>query len=651
MRRPLRFVALAALVALTGVGAMPSAMPTVPPLRGTALAQQALTWACSKQAHDGAPPVAGSHAREPLRRNGRELGTRDRIRLARGGVLEIRRIIADRQPRAVLLRFDEAVDGIERPRWLVTTQPDCAVREVLRLRYASSGAPVSIDRFAADMQTLISSELLDAPVPAAAVWPDPGTRAAQVVRVASVDSGVNYSLPLVAARLARDASGQALGYDFRDMDSRPFDHDVRGSPFFVQRHGTRTAYLMLAEAPVATLVPYRFPRGHMARMADLVGAAQAAGVRIMNLSLGGPDPTPWRAFEAAARAASDILFVVSAGNDGRDLDEMPIYPAALGLPNLVSVTSADDDGRLARGSNWGATTVDLLVAAETAVSIGFDGHARFVAGSSYAAPRVAALAACLAAADPDADGAALRGALLALATPGAGGRVAAGYIGEDVLRGRRGACPAEHDGPTLRSREHRRIGARPDSAQQQRRRETNGWNTLQMTPELVVFESGRWSAEAALAALDEAAGLLAQCAINVDSVLLTTLAVPREQRLLDSRWSGRLLRAADVRRPAAVFVDDTLHSPAFEAEAVSVGNGKLRPDMVGSVWLTAGMSDAGVALAHELVHLLSNTGSHDSNATNLMHERTDGQATRLRDDQCDRARHVGQAFGWLDIRQ
>ena len=69
----------------------------------------------------------------------------------------------------------------------------------------------------------------------------------------------------------------AIGTSFWDMDARPFDsHPVR-SVFFPQRHGTRTASIIVREAPDTRLVFYRYPRGDMARMRELIAHAANAG--------------------------------------------------------------------------------------------------------------------------------------------------------------------------------------------------------------------------------------------------------------------------------------------------------------------------------------------------------------------------------------
>jgi hypothetical protein len=48
-----------------------------------------------------------------------------------------------------------------------------------------------------------------------------------------------------------------------------------------------------------------------------------------------------------------MLFVVAAGNYGRNIDDQPLYPAAFTLANMVVVTSATADGRLTYGVDWG----------------------------------------------------------------------------------------------------------------------------------------------------------------------------------------------------------------------------------------------------------------------------------------------------------
>ena len=117
-----------------------------------------------------------------------------------------------------------------------------------------------------------------------------------------------------------------------------------------------------------------------------------------------------------------MLFIISAGNNGRDIDQVPVYPAAMDLPNTIVVTSSTLDGRLAQGSNWGATHVDIMVPGERVDVIDHRGTVGKASGSSFAVPRVSALAVRLLAANPDWHGPSLRDAILKRARPLGGPR-------------------------------------------------------------------------------------------------------------------------------------------------------------------------------------------------------------------------------------
>ncbi len=308
-----------------------------------------------------------------------------------------------------------------RPSFQAIADGGCKVRSGRAIR-ADGDAWRYLDQLEADLQTLKWTEVLQAP------WPegrDPGG-----IRVALVDSGLAYDLPLFRGRLARDGEGTPLGYDYWDLDPWPYDGDVSRGPFLPIRHGTAVASILAREAPGAALIPFRYPRPEMSRMADLVARAAKAGARILAMPLGSRKSGDWRAFERALRGR-DILAVVSAGNDGRDIDKDPVYPAALTLENILTVTSADAFGRLASGSNWGAEAVDVMLPAENLEIIDFRGASGRASGSSYAVPRLAALAARILARDPGLNAAELKARILARATPSPferKGVVSAGWI-------------------------------------------------------------------------------------------------------------------------------------------------------------------------------------------------------------------------------
>ena len=512
------------------------------------------------------------------------------------------------------------------PRLLAVVGPDCRIQFGRALAPASDGQGQDLLMLDGALQPTGQREPQDPPPPPGR---DPGG-----VTVAMVDSGVNYTLPEIAPGLARSRDGQLLGYDFWDDDPRPFDANPAHSPFFPQRHGTRIASILMREAPDSRLVVYRYPRPAMERMSELVEHAADTGVRVVNLSLGSNRIEDWQAFAEAARRHPEILFIASAGNNGRDLDLEPVYPAALDLDNLITVTSGDGAGQLAEGSNWGAERVDLIVPGEQQPVLGFDGTVRSVSGSSYAAPRATALAARLLGAHPDWDSSRLKAAIFALAVPQTGDRLVAGGVITD---------PAVVDLGEASMRPHfvpeRPDGLAPPSAE-----------SLWLDPLVVILDGAGWARERVDAILNQAADVLAQCAIVFRPSDIQWLRTP--DRWLDFDWetASDLLRMLPPTAGRVVFLRDTRQQPAFGAMTLGTGNTRERPDLRHSVWVTRYTRDAGVALAHELFHLLSDHGVHVTEPDNLMQASTAPEHTRLSPNQCREARRVGVANGLLQDR-
>jgi subtilisin family serine protease len=332
-------------------------------------------------------------------------------------------------PDYVTARYDAG--ELEQPLLTATAHAGCIIDTARRLSYDDAGRPEWLQDLDGTLRPIGEPEPLNPPVPAGH---DPSG-----VPVGLVDTGVNYLLPDIASRLARDPAGEILGYDYWDLDRRPFDVSSIPDPFFPTRHGTEIADLVLDRAPVAKLLPYRYPRPEMTRMPALIADAAARGVRLMNVSLDGLDREDWLPFLAAATAHREILFMVAAGNYDRNIDQQPVYPAAFDLENMIVVTSATREGLLTMGVNWGPASVDLMVPGENLLVLDFDGERRLVSGSSYAAARVTALAACLLAEHPEWPTAMLKAAILQQAKVGESGVVGSGFIPDGVL-GSQGAC-------------------------------------------------------------------------------------------------------------------------------------------------------------------------------------------------------------------
>jgi len=477
----------------------------------------------------------------------------------------------------------------------------------------------------------------DPPIPEAESRPSGNSATGQErIRVALVDSGVNYTLPGIAKALARDDDGQLIGYDFWDMDDRPFDaHPARGGRLV--RHGTKTASVLIREAPEARLVPYRYPRPDMRRMADLIAHSKRHDVRIIGLPLGGNRPEEWAAFEQAASDNPDILFVASAGNNARDIDQLPVYPASLGLHNLLVVSSADDFVRPAEGVNWGRSSVDYLVPAEQIPVIEFDGTDGIASGSSYAVPRLVALGARLLAQHPEWQADQLRAEFRRRFADGsAPQQVARGYVSDPL---------------TLDPEQAIRVMQKKVLALAQSEKQATSSDQLQplSVPLDVLQLSPQWTSTRLMQALQFAQATLGQCAISFEDVTLTQVEVPAYLQDLATGPSRTLMqelrRSGPERRLTVVFANDTRMATPFDAEAFGRANTRRRPWLQDSVWLSAIIKDEGIALAHELFHVLANSGAHVDEPGNLMQAMTQGDNTRLSASQCKQARENALLHG------
>ena len=226
------------------------------------------------------------------------------------------------------------------------------------------------------------------------------------LRIAVIDSGVDLD--------HRDLSPNlVLGWDFVDGDATPDD---------AYGHGTHVAGTIGARgndlfgvtgvAWRASLIPLRVldaqGYGDTSDLIQAYAVAAAAGAKIVNLSLGGADPS--QAEYDTMRAASGVLFVVAAGNGGsdgkgddndyadndkKDASYEESYPCEYNLPNVlcVAATRANDD--LASFSNYGRKTVDIAAPGTSIVSDAIGGGLKSMNGTSMATPHVSGAAALL----------------------------------------------------------------------------------------------------------------------------------------------------------------------------------------------------------------------------------------------------------------
>jgi hypothetical protein len=203
----------------------------------------------------------------------------------------------------------------------------------------------------------------------------------------------------------------------------------------------------------------------------------------------------------------------------------------------------------------------------------------------------------------------------------------------------RSALPLRHCGPVSKIRLVLLLlfAAMPAAAQER----------LELRLTLVVFAGGAWSEREAVATAQQAVGILAQCGIAGAPPDVVHADEAPEYRQFQTPRSRTLARKLQPRRPAVFFVDGTLQRPAFDAEAIGRGNSRSRPELADTVWIVRDARDPGVALAHELAHVLMDSGGHSDEPGNLMRDETTPRNTRLTGAQCARLRETGESNGLL----
>ena len=167
---------------------------------------------------------------------------------------------------------------------------------------------------------------------------------------------------------------------------------------------------------------------------------------------------------------------------------------------------------------------------------------------------------------------------------------------------------------------------------------------------LAFLDGSGWTPEAILAPVQESARILGQCGVAMANAELVRIGAPDRFRDFHSPTSRELARALPLAKPAVYFVAGTRQRPAFDAEAIGRGNSRTRPELADTVWITRGTRDPGIALAHELAHVLMDSGEHSEEPGNLMREDTAPGNAQLTELQCARLRDVGSANGLLRPR-
>jgi hypothetical protein len=297
-----------------------------------------------------------------------------------GQILQIRTLFRSNQIQKKIFTYFKK---LEIPFIEIRSDKNCNIQTIRKIIYNSKLKPQEIHSISTSKYKINSIKYLNPKLP------NFDTDSKKNI-IALIDTGINYTLKILQPNIAVKDK-KILGFDFWDNDGKPFDSDPRQSPFYPRHHGTTVFSILAKDSPNSFIAPYRFPALNMCKFKELVEHIAKNSIRLVNLSMGSNKLKDWTCFEKAAKENKNIIFVVSAGNNSFNIDQNPIYPASLDLKNILTVTSSDQSGRLGRGSNYGEKSVDFMLPAERLEVIDHRGVKAFAGGTSYAAPRLAAL--------------------------------------------------------------------------------------------------------------------------------------------------------------------------------------------------------------------------------------------------------------------
>ena len=151
--------------------------------------------------------------------------------------------------------------------------------------------------------------------------------------------------------------------------------------------------------------------------------ANRHNIPILNNSWGSRDYSSCLKF---AIEQYDGLFVAASGNDGKDNDASPFYPASYDIDSVITVAASDSDNNLAGFSNYGEKSVDIAAPGTNILSLNLAGeYTSYGGGTSLSAPHVAGAAALLKSYKPSLTALQIKSIILSSAEkhPGLAGKV------------------------------------------------------------------------------------------------------------------------------------------------------------------------------------------------------------------------------------
>lgn len=252
-----------------------------------------------------------------------------------------------------------------------------------------------------------SSGKAGADVNALAAWDI--TKGSRAVRIAVIDTGVDYNHPDLVNNMWVNTAEQngepgvdddgngyvddIYGYDFANDDGDPVDghsHGTHCAGTIAAEHdnGIGVAGVMADAEIVAVKFLTDSGSGSTANAIRSIDYATKMNVDIMSNSWGGGGRS--QALEEAIQRASEagIVFTAAAGNSATNNDNKPHYPSSYDVENVISVAAHNYNDQLASFSCYGKNTVHVAAPGRNILSTVKNGGYEVYSGTSMATPHV-----------------------------------------------------------------------------------------------------------------------------------------------------------------------------------------------------------------------------------------------------------------------
>jgi hypothetical protein len=229
--------------------------------------------------------------------------------------------------------------------------------------------------------------------------------------VAVIDSGLDLTHPDLVGRVWVNP-GEIPGNGIDD-ERNGFIDDIHGWNFLARDsdvsdgagHGTHVSGIIAATGNggggavgvnwQARIMPLKFidaaGDGSISDAVRAIYYAAQNGARVINASWGGPTYSKSLADAVRFAGARGAVFVTAAGNESRNNDRHPSFPASLKAPHVLAVAAVDTEGRLAGFSNFGKQSIDIAAPGVNIRSTVPGGYG-VLSGTSMSAPFVSGVA-------------------------------------------------------------------------------------------------------------------------------------------------------------------------------------------------------------------------------------------------------------------